>query len=304
MKNNDYYSQNEYDANNYQISSEQEQYEQMLVNRMKRRRREAEKRRVRRNRVIALVLLVGVTFIIVRICTKSDKSKEKETAVVGDSSSVNLTESSKTATKSTTEENSIIVNESQSEHIIQQSEGLTFVDGILIVNKTYSLPSDYAPGISASAMAAFDKMSAAAEQEGINLFVNSGYRSYQEQEELYNMYASERGIEEADKVSSRPGHSEHQTGLTFDVNSTDFSFENTAEAKWLAEHCWEYGFIIRYPKDKEDITGYTYEPWHIRYLGVDTAKKVTESGLCLEEYLGITSNYDYADDNYCNSLNY
>lgn len=180
---------------------------------------------------------------------------------------------------------------------------MTFVDGILIVNKTYSLPSDYAPGVSTIAQNAFDEMAAAAAQDGITLFVNSSYRSYQDQESLYNSYAAERGTEAADEVSSRPGHSEHQTGLTFDVNTTEDSFAGTPEANWLAEHCAEYGFIIRYPEGKEDKTGYVYEPWHIRYLGKEKAEAVTKSGLCLEEYLGVTSDYKYAEDQNSSSLN-
>lgn len=146
-------------------------------------------------------------------------------------------------------------------------------------------------------------MAAAAAQDGITLFVNSSYRSYQDQESLYNSYAAERGTEAADEVSSRPGHSEHQTGLTFDVNTTEDSFAGTPEANWLAEHCAEYGFIIRYPEGKEDKTGYVYEPWHIRYLGKEKAEAVTKSGLCLEEYLGVTSDYKYAEDQNCSSLN-
>jgi D-alanyl-D-alanine carboxypeptidase len=81
------------------------------------------------------------------------------------------------------------------------------------------------------------------------------------------------------------------------VNSTEFSFGETEEAQWLAEHCAEYGFIIRFPEGKEDITGYSYEPWHIRYVGVEAAQAITSSGLCLEEYLGVTS--DYADSPDC-----
>src|SRR5699024_5056985 len=99
------------------------------------------------------------------------------------------------------------------------------------------------------------------------------------------------GAEMADTYSARPGHSEHQTGLAFDLNEISDAFAGTPEAEWLAEHAHEYGFIIRYPADKEDITGYSYEPWHVRYLGKEIAEKVYESGLCLEEYLGIDSVY-------------
>ena len=133
----------------------------------------------------------------------------------------------------------------------------------------------------------------AAREDGINLFVKSGYRSYIDQKIIYNGYVARDGKEGADRYSARPGHSEHQTGLAFDINSTYDSFADTPEAKWLAENSYKYGFIIRYPKDKEHITGYKYEPWHVRYLGVDKAKEVFDSGLCLEEFLGITSVYSY-----------
>lgn len=168
---------------------------------------------------------------------------------------------------------------------------LTYINGILIANKTYGLPESYAPGIDKTAESALNKMINAAKQDGINLFIKSGYRSYSTQKTLYNNYVARDGVAAADRYSARPGHSEHQTGLAFDLNSLEQSFGETKEGKWLAEHCHEYGFIIRYPKDKEDVTGYMYEPWHVRYLGDDIAKDVYESGKCLEEYLGITSEY-------------
>lgn len=182
-------------------------------------------------------------------------------------------------------------------HDVKVIDGITYIDDILIVNKTYSLPSDYAPGLINEVNDAFYAMSSDAYTEGIVLYVCSGYRSYQEQERLYNSYVAERGAEAADRVSSKPGHSEHQTGLCIDVNSTDFNFQYTKEAKWLEENCAKYGFIIRYPKDKEDITGYAYEAWHIRYVGEKSAKEISESGLCLEEYLNISSNYENSKSN-------
>ena len=168
---------------------------------------------------------------------------------------------------------------------------LKYVKGILIANKTYALPSTYNPGIDSDAGAALNEMIAAASAEGISLRMISGFRSYETQNILYNNYVARDGVAEADRYSARPGHSEHQTGLAFDLNSLEQSFEETREGKWLAENCWKYGFIIRYPKGKESVTGYMYEPWHVRYLGKDVAKAVYESGLCLEEYLGITSVY-------------
>ena len=168
---------------------------------------------------------------------------------------------------------------------------LTYIDGILIANKTYALPADYAPGVDPDAQAAFDKMQSAAAAEGLNIYISSGYRSYDYQAGLYERYEERSGKAEADRYSARPGHSEHQTGLAFDLNTIDITFADTAEYDWLKVHCAEYGFIIRYPENGESVTGYMYEPWHIRYLGVDTAKKVYDSGLTLEEYLGIDSKY-------------
>lgn len=169
---------------------------------------------------------------------------------------------------------------------------VTYIDGILIANKTYALPANYNPGVDAQANNALNEMINAAKTEGVVLRMISGFRSYSTQNTLYNNYVARDGKAEADRYSARPGHSEHQTGLAFDLNSLDQSFENTKEGKWLAENCWKYGFIIRYPKGKESVTGYMYEPWHVRYLGKEVAKKVYESGKCLEEYLGITSVYE------------
>jgi D-alanyl-D-alanine carboxypeptidase len=132
-----------------------------------------------------------------------------------------------------------------------------------------------------------------AANEGISLWVASGFRSYETQSWLYNNYVSIDGKAAADTYSARPGHSEHQSGLAFDLNIVADYFANTPEGIWLANNCWKYGFIIRYQAGKEAITGYKYEPWHVRYLGKDTAKAVYDSGLCLEEYLGITSVYSY-----------
>lgn len=168
---------------------------------------------------------------------------------------------------------------------------ITYIDGILVVNKTYALPADYNPGVDADAQAAFDRMQADAAEEGLNIYISSGFRSYDYQAGLYQRYVDKDGKDEADRYSARAGHSEHQTGLAFDLNSIEESFANTKEGKWVAQNCHKYGFIIRYPSDKEDVTGYKWEPWHIRYLGEETAQAVYDSGLCLEEYLGITSEY-------------
>ena len=134
-------------------------------------------------------------------------------------------------------------------------------------------------------------MTAAAAEDGIELIVKSGFRSYDLQTTLYNHYVGRDGQTEADRYSARPGHSEHQAGLAFDLNSFEQTFGSTPEGKWIAEHCWEFGFILRYPADKEEITGFMYEPWHVRFIGKTISQKMKESGQCLEEYLGITSAY-------------
>lgn len=177
-------------------------------------------------------------------------------------------------------------------YIIETIGGITYVDGIMIANKTYSLPESYDPGIRQEAADALEEMQAAAAAEGLTLYVVSGYRSYQTQKSVYAGWVNQDGKELADTYSSRAGHSDHQTGYTFDLNSLEQSFAYTPEGMWLAEHCAEFGFIIRYPEGKEMYTGYIYEPWHVRYIGKEKAKIITASGLSLEEYYGITSSYD------------
>lgn len=171
--------------------------------------------------------------------------------------------------------------------------GAYYVKGILIANKTYALSSSYAPGgLTKETSVAFEQMKNDAAKEGINLKVISGYRSYSHQNSIYNNYVKRDGKKEADRYSARPGHSEHQTGLAFDVNSLEQSFGATKAGIWLSENCYKYGFVLRYPKGKENITGYMYEPWHFRYIGSE-AKNLYNNGswITLEEYLGIDSKY-------------
>lgn len=176
-------------------------------------------------------------------------------------------------------------------HSTEVVGGVTYIDGILIVNKTYSLPKDYNYGLTDETMEAFSKMQEAAAKDGISLEIVSGFRSYEEQEVLYKKYTAENGQKEADTFSARPGYSEHQSGLAMDINNADFSTVGSKDMEWLAKHCTEYGFIIRFPKGKENITGYSYEPWHIRFVGKEIAKDIKKKNLCLEEYLGISSEY-------------
>jgi len=165
-------------------------------------------------------------------------------------------------------------------------KGPTYINGILIVNKKYSLPKDFG-GTDATAQAALEKLQAGAKAEGVTLSLVSGYRSYETQQRIYNNYVTSRGVKYADTISARPGHSEHQTGLAFDIGNLNTTFGNTTGGIWLKENCHKYGFIIRYLKGKEDITGYSYEPWHIRYVGVEIATEIMSKNITLEEYLGV-----------------
>lgn len=143
--------------------------------------------------------------------------------------------------------------------------------------------------LSRIAATALEELFANAKKEGIELYAISGYRSYQRQEQIFANNVKQKGEVEANKVSARPGESEHQSGLVMDVSakSAGFSlvesFGETKEGKWLAANAYKYGFIIRYPKGKEHITGYIYEPWHIRYVGKELAEYIYTNDLTLEE---------------------
>ena len=152
-----------------------------------------------------------------------------------------------------------------------------------------SLPARYAPSggsLAPAAAAAFMRMADAAREDGITLYSVSAYRSYSYQDSLYRRYTAQDGVE-ADTYSARPGFSEHQTGLALDINTASRSahFETTATYRWLIENCWRYGFILRYPEGREDITGFCFEPWHYRFVGRTLALQVRESGLTYDEFL-------------------
>ena len=184
---------------------------------------------------------------------------------------------------------------------VKKVNGLYYVGGYLIANKTYSLPEDYDPGnLNSTVKSAADKMFTAAKNEkGFNMWAQSGFRSFATQKSLYTKYKNRDGQAAADKYSARPGYSEHQTGLAFDVCATNKpcitnGFDNTDEAKWLASNAYKYGFILRYVNNKDNETGYMYESWHFRYVGNELAEKLYNNGnwITMEDYFGITSSYD------------
>ncbi|GGF16214.1 D-alanyl-D-alanine carboxypeptidase [Halobacillus andaensis] len=198
---------------------------------------------------------------------------------------------------------------------VVDEDGLTIIEQPdlieVVVNKSRKLPEGYEPEelvkpdvrfpfeedlpkkyMQPEAAAALEELFAAANEEGMRLYATSGYRSYETQEQIYESNVAEKGQEEADKFSARPGTSEHQTGLAMDVTTAEMEFKlqqsfiDTKEGKWLADHAHEYGFVVRYLEGTSDITGYEYEPWHLRYVGKDLSTDIHESGGTLEEFFG------------------
>ncbi len=168
-------------------------------------------------------------------------------------------------------------------------------DEIIVANKHYPMSKDYYPGENATAKAAFLKLIAQMQKEGYAISDNySGFRSYATQAQLYQSYVNQEGQAAADRYSARPGYSEHQTGLAFDVIGTDGQLvEDAGAAQWLLDYAPDYGFVVRYPCGKESVTGYMHEEWHLRYIGKE-AKEIAASGLTLEEYYGFDGG-DYLD---------
>lgn len=184
----------------------------------------------------------------------------------------------------------------------------------VVVNKSRALnPPDYIPAnlttpdvplrlsgaqpemkMRADAAHALEQLFTGAAAQGIRLRLSSGYRSYTQQQQLHALYVQQQGEAQANRESAIAGHSEHQTGLSVDVSPANGTcvvedcFATSPEGQWVAAHAHEYGFIIRYQKDKEAITGYKYEPWHIRYVGIPLAAELHKTGQTMEEFFGLT----------------
>ncbi|WP_339146353.1 MULTISPECIES: M15 family metallopeptidase [unclassified Sutcliffiella] len=208
-----------------------------------------------------------------------------------------------------TDENQFILEEPfftvlNEEKVIENTDNI-----LVLVNKNQSLPADYVPKdltipdvpfsfegdfdkkyLREEAAHALEELFAAAKAENVEIFAVSGYRSYETQYGIYNTYLKKWGEEKTNAVSAIPGHSEHQTGLAMDISSRSAAldlteeFGETPEGKWVKENASEHGFIIRYPQDGEVITGYQYEPWHLRYVGKEVATYIQEHDLTLEEF--------------------
>lgn len=181
-----------------------------------------------------------------------------------------------------------------------------------LVNREYHLPSDYEPEdliqadiryaspgdnqknlIREPAAAPLEQLFTDAESAGHELYAVSGYRSYDRQDVIFTQNAERDGEEQANTYSAKPGESEHQSGLAMDVSSESIGnqlsteFGETPEGQWVAENAHTYGFIVRYPEDKTDITGYQYEPWHLRYVGTELSEEIYKEEVTLEEYYGL-----------------
>ena len=267
--------------------------------RRRKRLRERQRRRRRRNRwllFLFVLVLLGAVFGIMQFI------KQDGAASTGASSGQSMPASS------TLPASQSMLPSSQ----VQSENGVLGASDdplLILANKNTPLPANYAPDLAyleggnyqmqRQAAAAFDRMKNAANDTGLHLMACSTYRSVERQTELFNAEIQKWMGQGMDEAAAReqaatvvmvPGCSEHNTGLAVDVGSitnqrVEEDFENEPEFAWLQEHAAEYGFILRYPADKVDITGVTYEPWHYRYVGVENAQKIKKSGLCLEEYL-------------------
>jgi D-alanyl-D-alanine carboxypeptidase len=181
-------------------------------------------------------------------------------------------------------------------------------DLLVLINKNIRLPDDYEPAdlvsidnkastttkglkLRSEAAGALKKMAKAAKKDGVNLIVLSAYRSFWNQQATFSMWVGSAGISSAETFSARPGHSQHQLGTTVDVTSESVNlglaenFDQSKEGSWLTKNAYKFGFVVSYPKGKQNITGYIYEPWHYRYIGAENAQKMIDSGLILEEFL-------------------
>ena len=173
---------------------------------------------------------------------------------------------------------------------------------LILVNADHPLPEDYTltlkelrndQRVDERIYPELQQMFDDARAEGIYPLINESYRTSERQQEILDSYVAsymdaglseEAAVEETLKLVAKPGTSEHELGLALDIIAEDGE-DSTATWQWLRENCWHYGFILRYPDDKTDITGISYEPWHFRYVGVEAAGEITEQGICLEEYL-------------------
>ena len=275
-------------------------------------------KKIKLNIIIVFIILLLVNTSRIYLLKKCDNNELNENIINSVSTTLKnqetksttiTTTTSTTTTKNNNEENKFIGTTNKG-YSIYYRNGAYYVDNYLIVNKTYSLNENYVPTntnkkitesmdgfcrecIEKEAYENWIKMKNDAASLNLSLWIQSGYRSYDYQKDLYNGYVNRKGKQAADKSSARPGHSEHQTALAFDLNTITTDFKDTDEGKWVNNNCYLYGYIIRYPEGKNNETGYIFEPWHIRYVGKNLAEKLYNNGnwITMEEYFGIDSVY-------------
>lgn len=243
-------------------------------------------KKIKKVRRIAIIILLAIIFVSLGLFYKQELASGKNQKDKNSSTEILNEQSKEASNKNTSNENNSIKKQ------------------VLLVNRENPIGSDYKPNnlvnvnkngsgeilMEKEAATKFQEMINAAKKDGINIIPVSAYRSYKYQKEIFDHSVKETGLESTKKYVATPGQSEHQTGLSVDVGTPGAmdlteKFEKTNAYKWLNENMDKYGFIIRYPKGKEKITGYNYEPWHLRYVGVDVAKDIHNKGLTLEEYL-------------------
>ena len=264
------------------------------------------KRRIKKGPIIILMLLIlaSISVPVLLLFNKNGKVK------MIDNNKNKIEKKEKDVTKYKVKEGEEFISKTKTGMNLTKYNGAYYVDGIMIVNKTYSLDSTYKPAdpykeitddylygpdyLDKTVMEKFLAMKSDAANLGYELKISSGYRSYKVQVDLYNNYVARDGVEAADTYSARAGYSEHQSGLCFDLNGTNSNFLETDTGKWVNEHAASYGFILRFPKNKENETGYNYEAWHFRYVGTELANKLYNNGdwISLESYLGVDSKYE------------
>ena len=261
--------------------------------------------------VLFLILFVIRLFVLTIIPTSGTVDNKTNTTTTKQTT----TETTTTTTEVVTEpavkydrlsvpDGGTVLGKTSKGYEVKKVNGLYYIDGYLVANKTYNLPESYNPGsLNKTVNEAAKKMfNDAKTEKGFNLYVGSGFRSYESQSRIYNNYVNRDGKAAADTYSARAGYSEHQTGYAMDICDSSLSsdkcitskFDNTEQAKWLAANAHKYGFILRYVNNKDSQTGYMYESWHFRYVGTDLSYKLYNNGdwLTMEEYFGFTSSYD------------
>jgi zinc D-Ala-D-Ala carboxypeptidase len=254
------------------------------------------------------IVLIGSMTVLFSGCSQINSLVDKLPFASNDSSNNQQTQQDESPINDPLSLESIFFNEIKEvdgKNVIQNSTNV-----MALVNKEFFLPEDYIPEdlvrpevefsfkeediekslMRKEAAEALEKMFADAEKNGIEIFAVSGYRSYSRQKSLYEAEINRVGIEKAEQAVAIPGASEHQSGLAMDISSRsnklylNEAFANTIEGKWLKENAHRFGYILRYPKEKRDITNYMYEPWHFRYVGVKAASIMYEHNWTLEEY--------------------